>query len=542
MAIRQKDSLQPKSTAPIMMTGRGSRPSVIVWLPALLIAVAIALPIVYLAVRAVGAGSDFPALIFRTRTLEIILRSLALVVVVTTSSLAIALPLAWLTTRTDLPWRRTISVMTSLPLVIPSYIGGFVVIVALGPKGMLQDLLEFLFGIERLPDIYGFPGAVLTLTLLSYPYILLPLRAALIKLDPSLEDASRSLGHSGWTTFRQITIPLLRPSISAGALLVALYTLSDFGAVSLLGYETFTWAIYLQFETAFDRHMASALSLILMLIAIGILLLDVQNHSRNRYYRSSSGVPRDPSIIRLGNWKWPSIAFCSALTILALFLPLSILTYWAIRGISSGEPVAGLLNATAGSLYVSVLAAGATLLAAIPVAVLAVRFPGWRSSLLERTTYIGFALPGIVIALALVFFGARYGGVVYQTLPLLIFAYIILFLPAAVGSIRSSLLQISPRLEDAARNLGKGPMQVLYSITIPIMRPGLLAGGALVFLLTMKELPATMILSPIGFDTLAISIWSTASEAFFAEAAVHALLLVLVSSIPMAIFILKEQR
>jgi len=200
------------------------------------------------------------------------------------------------------------------------------------------------------------------------------------------------------------------------------------------------------------------------------------------------------------------------------------------------------LNATAGSLYVSVLAAGATLLAAIPVAILAVRFPSWRSSLLERTTYIGFALPGIVIALALVFFGARYGGVVYQTLPLLIFAYIILFLPAAVGSIRSSLLQISPRLEDAARNLGKGPMQVLYSITIPIMRPGLLAGGALVFLLTMKELPATMILSPIGFDTLAISIWSTASEAFFAEAAVHALLLVLVSSIPMAIFILKEQR
>ncbi|MQF70039.1 iron ABC transporter permease [SAR202 cluster bacterium AD-804-J14_MRT_500m] len=524
------------------LTVGGSRTSVVVWLPALFIAVAIALPIVYLAVRALGAGSDFPALIFRARTLEIVLRSLALVAAVTTGSLVIALPLAWLTTRTDLPLRRTISVMTSLPLVIPSYIGGFIVLVALGPKGMLQGLLEPLFGIERLPEIYGFPGAVLTLTLLSYPYVLLPLRAALMKLDPSLEDSSRSLGHSGWTTFRRVTVPLLKPAISAGALLVALYTLSDFGAVSLLGYETFTWAIYIQFETAFDRNMAAALSLILMLIAISILLIDIQNHSRNQYYRSSSGSPRNPSVIRLGNWKWPSLAFCSFLAILALLLPMSILTYWAVRGISIGESIPGIWTATVSSLYVSVLAAGATLLTAIPVAVFAVQFPGWRSSLLERTTYIGFALPGIVIALALVFFGARYGGPVYQTLPLLIFAYIVLFLPAAVGSIRTSLLQISPRIEEAARNLGKGPMQVLYSITIPIMRPGLLAGGALVFMLTMKELPATMILSPIGFDTLAISIWSTASEAFFAEAAVHALLLVLVSSIPMTIFMLKEQR
>ena len=522
--------------------GPRSRPPAVLWLPALLVAAAMALPIVYLVVRTLGAGQELPDLLFRTRTLQILLRSLALVAAVTAGSIIIALPLAWLTTRTDLPLRRVITIVTSLPLVVPSYIGAFVVLVALGPRGMLQGALEGPFGVDRLPEIYGFPGAMLTLTVLSYPYVLLPLRAALVRLDPSLEEASRSLGQSGWATFRRVTVPLLRPAIAAGALLVALYTLSDFGAVSLLRYETFTWAIYLQFDSAFDRTLAAGLSLVLVVVAAGILLAELRSRGKERYYRTSSGSARRLAPVLLGRWKWPSVAFCALVAIFALALPMSILGYWVVRGVSAGESVPGLWSAAASSLYVSALAAGATLIAAIPVAVLAVRFPGWRSALLERATYIGFALPGIAIALALVFFGARFGGPVYQTLLLLVFAYVVLFLPAAVGSIRASLLQVSPRLEEAARNLGRGPFQVLYSITLPLMRSGLMAGAALVFLLTMKELPATLLLGPIGFDTLATSIWSAASEAFFAQAAAHALVLVLVSSIPMAFFMLRENR
>ncbi len=180
--------------------------------------------------------------------------------------------------------------------------------------------------------------------------------------------------------------------------------------------------------------------------------------------------------------------------------------------------------------------------AALPVAILAVRYSGRLSSLLERATYIGFALPGIVIALALVFFGANYATPLYQTLGLLIFAYVILFLPQAVGATRSRLLQISPRLEEAARSLGSTPLQTLTKITLPLVRPGILAGAALVFLTTMKELPATLLLSPIGFKTLATSIWSATSEAFFARAAVPALLLILVSSVPMAFLVIRERR
>jgi iron(III) transport system permease protein len=193
-------------------------------------------------------------------------------------------------------------------------------------------------------------------------------------------------------------------------------------------------------------------------------------------------------------------------------------------------------------LYVSGLAAAATSLAALPVAILSVRYPGWISTLVERTAYVGFALPGIVVALALVFFGARYATPIYQTLVLLIFAYVALFLSQAVGANRASLLQISPSLEEAARSLGRRPVQVFLTVTLPLVRSGMLAGAVLVFFTTMKELPATLILSPIGFKTLATSVWSATSEAFFARAAMPALLLIVVSAVPVALFTLRERK
>ena len=175
------------------------------------------------------------------------------------------------------------------------------------------------------------------------------------------------------------------------------------------------------------------------------------------------------------------------------------------------------------------------------MAALAVRYPGLLSSLLERITYVGFALPGIAVALGLVFFGANFAGFLYQSLGLLILAYGILFLPAAVGSLRSSLLQVSPGVEEAARSLGRGPLKVFVTVTLPLVGPGIGAGAALVFLLTMKELPATLILQPIGFSTLATSVWSAAAEAFFARAAAPALLLIAVSAGPLAFLMLRER-
>ncbi|MDP6510399.1 MAG: iron ABC transporter permease [Dehalococcoidia bacterium] len=500
------------------------------------------LPMVYLVVRALGAGAEVWELLFRGRTLAILARSVVLAAVVTGASTVIAVVLAWLTVRTDLPLRRWWAVLTILPLVIPSYVGAFLIIVGLGPRGMLQQFLEGPLGIERLPEIYGFPGAMLILTLLSYPYVLLTVRAALWRLDPALEEASLSLGHGAWDTFRRVTLPLLRPAIAAGALLVALYTLSDFGAVSLLRYETFTWAIYLQYEAALDRTAASALSLVLVALALSIVFLEATSRGRARYHRSTVGAVRRPATVRLGKWRWPALAFCGGIALFALAIPMAILVYWVVRGIAAGEALGQVWGVALNSAYVSGLAALACVAAALPVAYLSVRHPGRISNLLERISYMGFALPGIVIALALVFFGANFVTPIYQTVALLIFAYMVLFLPTALGAARASLLQVSPRVEEAARSLGRTPLQTMAAITLPLVRQGVLSGAALVFLVTMKELPATLLLSPIGFKTLATTTWAASSEAFFAKAAAPALLIIAVSSLAVAIMSWQERR
>ena len=520
--------------------GRPGRPALVLWAVALAAAAAVVLPIVYLAVRTVDGGEAAWDIIFRSRTAGILLRSVLLMVCVTAGSIALALPLAWLTVRTDLPLRRMWSVLTVLPLVIPSYIGGFLVVVVLGPRGMLQQLLDGPFGVNRLPEIYGLAGATLTLTLLSYPYVLITVRAALWRLDPGLEESSRGLGLGNWATFRRVTLPLLRPSIAAGAVLVALYTLSDFGAVSLLRYETFTWAIYTQYESAFDRTIAAALSLVLVVLAVGILLSESASRVRSPYHRIGVGAARPPGLVRLGGWRWPAAGLCTTVILFSMVMPLSVLVYWVVKGASAGESLGFQWSAAWNSLHVSGIAAVAAVGAALPIAVLAVRYPGRITALLERVTYLGFALPGIAVALALVFFAIRYATPVYQTLGLLVFAYVVLFLSPAIGSARASLLQVGPRVEEAARSLGRGPLQVLAEVTLPLMRPGLLAGAALVFLLTMKELPATLILGPIGFKTLATVIWSAASESFFARAAASALALVVLSAVPLAFLVLRE--
>ena len=506
------------------------------------------LPPVYLGVRALGAGDDLWELLLRPRVAAILGRTLLLVVTVSAASVVVALPLAWLTSRTDLPFRRGWAVVTSLPLVIPSYVAGFIVVVALGPRGMLQGAMEGPFGVERLPSIYGFTGAFLTLTLLSYPYVLLTVRAALQRMDPALEESARGLGLGPTATFFRVVLPLLRPAIGAGTLLVGLYTLSDFGAVSLLRFETFTWAIFIQYDSALDRTLGAGMSLALVILALGWVALEFLSRGRSRYYSTSSGTSRPPTIVPLGRWRWTAIGYCSLVTAVALGLPIGILIYWVIRGVLAGESLDPVWIAARNSVYISALAALAATAASLPVGLFSVRHPagsspwGLLSGALERLGYVSFALPGIVIALALVFFGANYGGVVYQTIWLLLFGYVVLFLSPALGAVRTTLLQMNPRVEEAARSLGRTPFGAFTSVTLPSARPGIVAGASLVFLLTMKELPATLILSPTGFTTLATTVWSFSSEAFFARAAMPALLLIILSGVPLAILMLRERR
>jgi iron(III) transport system permease protein len=246
-------------------------------------------------------------------------------------------------------------------------------------------------------------------------------------------------------------------------------------------------------------------------------------------------------VLRLGRWRWPAAALCLLVVLVALVLPLTVIVWWLVRGLAAGEPLRLTFVAAANSLRASALGAVAAVAGAFPVALWAARYPGRVSRLVERASFTGYALPGIVVALSLVFFGARYVTPLYQTQALLVFAYVVLFLPQAVGSIRASLLQISPSLEDAARSLGSTAMGAVRSIVLPLARRGAFAGGALVFLTAMKELPATLLLAPTGFDTLATEIWDASSEAFFARAAGPALVLVLLGSLPLAVLVARER-
>ena len=510
----------------------------------LLIALSMLLPLAYLLVRAGGVGwTEVSGLLSRTRLLPIMWNSLLLVCGVTALSLALALPFAWLTERTDLPGWRIWTVLAMMPLVIPSYVGGFTLIAMFGPRGVLQELLSP-FGVERLPSIYGFTGALWVLTLFTYPYIFLSIRAALHRFDPSIEEAARSLGYDGLQTFLKVTLPNLRPAITAGGLLVALYTLSDFGAVSLLRFNSFTRAIYVQYLSSFDRNVASLLSLALIVFTIILLLLERNSRGRGRprYYRSSAGVAAPRKRIELASRKWLALAFCGAVVLAALVLPTGVILYWLLRGLASGEPLAPVWAATLNSFRAGALAAVAAAFLGFPIAFAAVRLGGRLMSLAARAVYLGYGLPGIVIALSLVFFGANFAPWLYQTLWMLVFAYVVRFLPQAMGAMQISLLQMNPRLEEAGHSLGLGNRAVFRRITAPIVRPGVLAGMALVFLTTVKELPATLLLSPTGFSTLATQIWSATDEAFFTRAAAPALVLLAMSAFSIFLVLMQEER
>jgi len=511
-------------------------------IPAIILVLILALPIIYLSIRTIDATNTAWEMLFSIRSLQTLGRSLLLMITVTTISGLIALPLAWVTARTDLPLSKMWTILATLPLVIPSFIGAYLFNSAFGPKGLMQNLIEKPLGIDTLPDIHGLFGATAVLTLLSYPYFFLTIRGSINNIDSSIEESSRSLGNSAFNTFLKITLPQLKPAIIAGSLLVALYTLSDFGAVSLMRYNTFTWTIYQQYGSIIDRTSSATLSLALVSTAILILILEQYMRGNQKYHRIGSGSSRKPQIVQLGIWKYPALFIIGLLIGLALVIPISILTFWLIRGISHGEPMIFSLSITVATLAISITTAIITVLFSIIMSLIIVRYPTRINKFFESLSYTGYALPGIVVAISLVYFGANYALPLYQTHFLLVLSYIILFFPVALGATTASLLKIDPKLEQSARSLNHSYPNVLRKITIPLMKPGLLMAASLVFLLTVKELPATLILGPIGFKTLATQVWAASSEAFFAQAAAPALTIILISIIPLSVFISKDTR
>jgi iron(III) transport system permease protein len=483
-------------------------------------------PLVYLAVRAFEADLETVArLILRQRTLDLLVNTLAMTGGVLAFTTLIALPLAILATRFDLRARKLITLMCIMPLAVPGYVMAFALIGLSGNQGFAAQFFGF-----QIPRIQGYWGAVLALTLYTYPYMFLNLRAALYQIDPAQEHVARCLGCGPMEAFAKVVLPQLLPALLAGWLVIGLYTLGDFGAVALMRYEVFSYTIFTQYSGAFDRVYAAWLSLILLSLTMSLVMLDALVLRGRRFGRASKGVARGHPLLPLGRLAPFAYGFIALVILAGIGLPVMVLVHWMLRAEFTGF-IEGVLPAFGRSVLAALPAAVLAAALAFPVAYLRVRYPTRLAQGIERLAYVSYAAPPLTFALAYVFLSLNLFPALYQTLTMLVIAYAFSFLALAIGPQRAALMHCPPNLEYAARVLGSGRFGALSRITLPMSWRGILAGATLVFVLVIKELPITFLLAPTGFSTLATSVFAHTSEGFLADAAPYALAIVVFSSL-----------
>ncbi|MFM8875312.1 MAG: ABC transporter permease [Anaerolineae bacterium] len=515
-----------------------------------LVALFVAVPLLYIFIRAAGAEPEAWQRLFQERIWKLFGNTLGLVIAVTSGALLTGVTMAFLTERTDLPGKKIFRWMLAMPLAIPAYIGGIVHLALLRPRGgVIPKLLEDIFGQPvPTPSPLGFWGAAFILTLFMYPYVYLLSGAAFRTLHASLEEASRVFGRTPIQTLFQVTLPALRPGLTAGALLVALDILAEYGTVALLRYETFSSAIFVQLSGRYDRSAASVLSGILVILAIGILWSELRLQGRARFTQMESNW-RPAPLMTLGKWRIPAFLLVLGVVSASLLLPVGVLFVWSIQAFLDPETMSMLFHTGSqgfgsyvwNSLWSSTAAAFIAVLLSLPVGLLSIRYPNQVSKFISRVCQVGYAIPGVVIALSLVLLINRFLPFLYATPFVVVIAYVLRHMPQAVRASESALGQLSPSLEEASRVMGRTSLQTLIQVTLPLILPGLLAGGSLVFLTSLKELPATLLLRPAGFDTLAVRVWVWAGEGFYFQAAPAALLLVIVSALPLSFLLRREQ-
>jgi iron(III) transport system permease protein len=515
-----------------------------------LVALFVAVPLVYIFFRALGAETEAWQRLFQTRIWKLLGNTLLLVVAVTSGALLTGVSMAWFTERTDLPGRNIFRWLLAMPLAIPAYIGGIVHLALLRPRGgYIPQALEAVFGQPVFtPSPLGFLGAAFILTLFTYPYVYLLSAAAFRSLHASLEEAARTFGRTPFQTLLQVTLPALRPGLAAGALLVALDILAEYGTVALLRYETFSSAIFVQLSGRYDRSAASVLSGILVALAILILWGELRLQGQARFTQMESNWRPAPPFL-LGNWRTAAFVLVLSVVSASLLVPVGVLAVWSLQAFLDPQTLASVFRTGSqgfgsyvwNSLWSSGLAAILAILLSLPVALNSVRFPNRFSRFISRLCQVGYAIPGVVIALSLVLLVNRLLPFLYATPFVVVIAYVLRHMPQAVRASESALNQLSPSLEEASRTLGRTSLQTFLQVTLPLILPGLLAGGSLVFLTSLKELPATLLLRPAGFDTLAVRVWMWAVDGFYTEAAPAALLLVLSSALPLYFLLRREQ-
>ena len=498
-----------------LRAGQASPPGALV-VAALAGVALVLLPIAYTIVQATTVNvHDAVALLFRPLVGALLVNTLFLVVAASLATAVIGVATAWLVERTDLPGRNVWSVLVAAPLAIPPFITSYAWV---SMSNALQD----------------FAGALLVVTCAYYPLVYLPVAAALRGLDPALEETARSLGESAWGCFLRIVLPQLRPALLGGVLLVALDTLTEFGAFALLRFRTFTTELYAQYRTGLDGPETSVLALVLVALCLMLLYAELRVRGDRRYARVGAGTRRSGAPTPLGWTRAPVLAGLSALAVATLGAPIGMIVYWLFQHSQAAtSPLApeapAVIRGTLNSVGYGLSGAAAALLLAAPIGYLAVRFPSRWTAVIERAAYVAQGVPGIVVALALISLTVKWAGPFYQSPALLIVAYAILFLPLALVSVRATLSQIPPGLEEVGRSLGQSGLQVSWRVVAPLAANGVGAGAALVFIFVSTELTATLLLAPIGTRTLATEVWANTSTVAFAAAAPFAALMLSLS-------------
>jgi len=477
------------------------------------------LPLLYLIIRTAQIGFvDLIENFIRVRTLELIFNSLSLSVAVCLTAVAIGTVQAWLVYRSDITFRRFFRLVAIVPLAFPSYVLAYA-------------------WISVSSAVSGFLGSWLVLSISTAPYVFLAVTAALRRHNSASEEVARTLGRSQFNVAKSITWPALRPAALGSGLLVALYTLSDFGAVSLMRFDTFTRAIYNAYRASFDRNTAAGLALIL--IALTLVLIYLEN--RTRISHASAAIDQFRVLeTKLGPWKRIAQIGLTIWFILGVAIPMASIFYWTVVGQSRanfGEISRAFVNTLGYGVAGGILVA----FFGLAIAILIVRYPGKNSGRVEQTILITHALPGVVVALSFVFLVNQSVPMLYQTSVLVLLAYLALFLPNAVTVLKVPIAQVPIGIEEVARTLGSNPIQTLRRVVIPAAAPGILSAVAFVGLTVIKELPATLILRPTGIETLATRLWSATSVNAFSAAAPYALLLILIAGIP-ALLVNREIR
>ncbi len=511
----------PPPAPPITRSDKTARPGPLVSGTVAILVAATLIPLGYVVWGAISIGwSRAYELVVRPRVGELLLNTVALVALTVPLCVVIGVGVAWVVERTGLPGRAIWRPVFVAPLAVPAFVNSYA-------------------WVGVVPSLHGLWAGVLVTTLSYFPFVYLPAAATLRRLDPAVEESARALGSDSAGVFFRVVLPQLRLAILGGGLLIAVHLLAEFGAFAMVRFDTFTVAIFQQFQVTFDGAAGSMLAGVLVLLCLTLLIAEAAARGTARYARIGSGAQRAAAPVHLGPAMIPTQLALAALAVLALGVPVWTILRWLYIG---GAEVWALRDIGAALGQTVALAGTAALLTtvlAFPVAWVAVRSGGFLARAVEGANYVTSSLPGIVTALALVTVTIHVVRPLYQSVALIVFAYVLLFMPRALVNVRAGLAQVPTGLEEASRSLGRSPTVTFLRVTLRLTAPAAAAGASMVFVAVATELTATLLLAPTGTRTLSMLFWSYASELDYAAAAPYALVLVLLA-VPVTMILLKQ--